>query len=192
MKNELNVMKSTKNLAIIGIAIAICVILVYTPLGMIPLPVVSLSIAHVPIIIMAIVSGPITGLIIGAIFGVLTLIKAYTMPAGFLDPCFQNPLISVLPRMLIGLVAYYGYRMFSKLNSYYAIAFGAAIGSMINTIGCLLMIYFLYAKVIIENVDTTAEFFIYGVITTYGIPEMLACVIISVIVIKSLKKVFKI
>ncbi len=199
MKNEINVSNSTKDLTIIGITLAILIIMAYTPLGMIPMTPVSWSIAHAPIIIIAIVKGPVIGLIVGALFGVMTLIKAVTMPAGPLDLLFLNPLVSILPRALIGLGAYYAYKLFSKLNSVFAIAFGAAVGSLINTVGCLGMIYLLYFNEVVKSAIAvpdspfaSVEALMWFIFTTGGLPEMIVCTVISVIVIKALKKVFRV
>jgi uncharacterized membrane protein len=46
------------------------------------------------------------GLFVGATFGILSLVQAAMSPTGALDPFFVNPLISVLPRMLIAVIAW--------------------------------------------------------------------------------------
>ena len=77
---------STRKLTVTGMMIAITMILAYTPLGIIPLQPVSATITHIPTIIIALLEGPIVGAIIGAAFGIVSLIKALTQPAGILDP----------------------------------------------------------------------------------------------------------
>ena len=46
------------------------------------------------------------GLFVGLVFGSLSLIQAAMSPSGVLDPFFVNPLVSVLPRMLIAVIAW--------------------------------------------------------------------------------------
>lgn len=88
---------------------AITVVLGLTPLGFIPLGVINATTMHIPVIVGAILEGPIVGASIGLIFGISSLIKAFTMPTP-VSFVFYNPLISVLPRVLIGIVAHYVYR----------------------------------------------------------------------------------
>lgn len=92
---------------------AITIVLGLTPLGFIPLGVMNATTMHIPVIIAAILEGPIVGAAVGLIFGVSSMVKAFTMPlpTSFV---FWNPLIAVLPRVLIGVVSYYLYAAFSS------------------------------------------------------------------------------
>ncbi len=80
---------STRKLTVTGMMIAITMILSYTPLGIIPLQPVSATIVHIPTIIIALLEGPLVGGIVGAAFGIVSMIKAITQPSGILDPCFM-------------------------------------------------------------------------------------------------------
>lgn len=92
---------------------AITIVLGLTPLGFIPLGIMNATTMHIPVIIAAILEGPIVGAAVGLIFGVSSMVKAFTMPlpTSFV---FWNPLIAVLPRILIGVVSYYLYAAFSS------------------------------------------------------------------------------
>ena len=61
---------------------------------------------HGVVIIGAILEGPVVGLGIGLIFGLFSMLQAAVAPTGVLDPLFVNPLLSVLPRLFIGPVAW--------------------------------------------------------------------------------------
>jgi uncharacterized membrane protein len=65
---------------------------------------------HVPVIIGAIIEGPVVGSIIGLLFGFFSLIQAALVPSSPLDAAFLNPLISILPRVFIGPLAWLAYR----------------------------------------------------------------------------------
>lgn len=104
-----------RKLAIIGVLGAISAVLGMTPLGFIPIGPTRATIMHIPVIIGAIMEGPIVGMMIGLIFGVFSIIQAITNPTP-VSFVFLNPLVSVLPRILIGLVAYYSYAGFKKLG----------------------------------------------------------------------------
>lgn len=106
---------STRKIALIGILSAICIVLGVTPLGFIPLGPVTYTIMHVPVIIGAIIGGPIVGAFVGLIFGLFSLLRAISTPTP-ISFVFINPLVSVLPRILIGIVSYYVYKAAQKTN----------------------------------------------------------------------------
>ena len=105
--------EKTRKLVISAMLGAITIVLGLTPLGFIPLGVMNATTMHIPVIIAAILEGPIVGAAVGLIFGVSSMVKAFTMPlpTSFV---FWNPLIAVLPRVLIGVVSYYLYAAFSN------------------------------------------------------------------------------
>lgn len=93
----------TKNLTTVGILGAIIIMLGLTPLGFIPLGVLTITSLHIPVIIAGILEGPVVGGLVGMIFGFFSLFNAMTRP-GPISFVFYNPLISILPRILIGVV----------------------------------------------------------------------------------------
>ncbi len=113
---------------------ALSIALIITPFGMIPwFAGASLTVMHVPVIIGAVLEGPVVGTVVGAIFGVSALVKSAVSPQGPIDAFFVNPLISVLPRLLIGLAAWAVYKAFrGKLPAAAAATAGIA-GSLTNS-----------------------------------------------------------
>jgi uncharacterized membrane protein len=100
---------SVRNIVVAGALSAVAILLGATRLGFIPFVLgVSITIMHVPVIIGAVLEGPVVGTIIGLLFGLFSLIWSFTAAGG--DVYFQNPLISVVPRLFIGLFAYLVYR----------------------------------------------------------------------------------
>ena len=69
---------------------------------------------HMPVIIGAILEGPVVGALIGLIFGVFSMIQAAVAPNGPIDAWFTNPLLSVLPRLFIGPVAWLVWRALKR------------------------------------------------------------------------------
>ena len=94
-------------LSIRGILIALIFLQSMVPfLGYIPLFVTSITIIHITVIVAAVVLGTKDGMLIGTIWGVMTMFRAWTMPTTPMDTLiFTNPIIAVLPRILVGLVA---------------------------------------------------------------------------------------
>lgn len=114
-------MKSKKSfdirkLTIIGVLGAISIVLGMTPLGFIPVGPTRATIMHIPVIIGAIIEGPIVGALVGLIFGLFSIYQAITAPTP-VSFVFLNPIVSVLPRILIGITAYYTYKGLNSLGS---------------------------------------------------------------------------
>ena len=96
-----------KKLTLTGAFSALVIVLGITKLGFITLgAAASITILHIPVILICMLAGLPEGLFVGATFGILSLIQAAMSPTGALDPFFVNPLISVLPRMLIAVIAW--------------------------------------------------------------------------------------
>ncbi|WP_058486498.1 ECF transporter S component [Defluviitalea phaphyphila] len=189
---------STKKLVITGMLIAISILLDATPIGTIRLPLISATIAHIPTIIGGILGGPLVGGIVGLFFGLARLIRNVTQPTSILSFALMNPLVSVIPRILVGIASYYSYYGIKKFaGEYVSIIVGGAVGSLTNTVCVLGMMYIIYAKEIVEAFSSagkvgTAKTILFGIATANGIPEMVVSVILSVIIVKALKKIYNI
>lgn len=107
---------SVRRMAIIGILGSISVILGMTPLGFIPVGPTGATIMHIPVIIGAILEGPVVGAIVGLIFGLFSVFQAVTSPTP-VSFVFLNPLVSILPRVLIGITSFYVYKAFNGLGN---------------------------------------------------------------------------
>lgn len=184
---------NTRQIAIIGMLSSISILLGVTGLGFIPIPPIKATIMHVPVIIGAILEGPIVGAMIGLIFGIFSVIQAIMVPTP-LSFIFMNPVVSVLPRVLIGITSYYIFKaMFGKFSTI-KIGIAAAVGSFTNTIGVLGLIYLLYvdkyAKTL--NISTTAaKEGILGIGIANGLPEAALSVIITISVVMAVNKLRK-
>ena len=153
-----------RKMAIIGVLAAISIMLSMTPLGFIPIGPTNATIMHIPVIIGAIVEGPLVGITVGFIFGATSLLKALTMPT-ITSFAFINPLVSILPRMLIGVIAYYVF-----VSGWIT----GVVGSLVNTVGVLGMIYILYGARYAEALGesaSAAKTLILTLGATSGIPE---------------------
>ncbi|MCR2045647.1 ECF transporter S component [Anaerosalibacter massiliensis] len=104
-----------KKIAIVGILGGISAVLGLTPLGFIPVGPTRATIMHIPVIIGAIMEGPVVGALVGLIFGLSSIFQAIMSPTP-VSFVFLNPLVSILPRVLIGIVSYYVYELFKKME----------------------------------------------------------------------------
>jgi uncharacterized membrane protein len=122
-------MLNTRRIVITGVLAAVAILLGITRLGFIPVPNVSgnATIMHVPAIIGGVLEGPLVGLLVGGIFGLFSWLQATS-------PLFANPLVSVLPRLLIGVTAAFTYMALKKTNEYIALLMAGVVGTLTNTI----------------------------------------------------------
>lgn len=165
-------------------------------LGNIPIGPLSITLIHITVIVAAIVLGPVQGMTVGGIWGMITFIRAFIWPTSPLAViCFTNPLISVLPRILVGTVAGYGFlwlkRHFSIRKS---MVMAAMAGSMTNTLLVLGQIYLFYHNQAprLYAVDVRQLLpYLLGVVGTNGIPEMLLAAVTVPLIATALLKVLK-
>lgn len=104
-----------RNIALIGVLGGVTIFLGLTPMGFIPIGPTAATIMHIPVIIGAIVGGPIVGAFVGLIFGLSSLFNAIMKPT-VVSFAFLNPLVSVVPRILIGLGTAYIYQWLKGIS----------------------------------------------------------------------------
>src|SRR5438094_8457212 len=79
---------STRDIAVAGILGALAAALGYTPLGFVafPTPAGSATAMHIPVLIAGVLGAPVVGAFVGAIFGLISLLRAGT--SAFSHPLF--------------------------------------------------------------------------------------------------------
>jgi len=184
-------MTKSKSMAVLGIFGAIIFLLAFTPLGFIPLPFVRATTVHIPVIIGAIFLGPKHGAILGFLFGVTSFLIAtfQPFPTSFVFspfvPVFGSEhgspwalLIAFVPRIFVGVVPYYVYkllqRVIGKKLKVVSLAVAGVAGSMTNTLLVMGGIFLLFSDPWTlargESVGA-AQAAITGIIVGVGIPE---------------------
>lgn len=164
---------TTRKIVLAGILGAISILLGVTKLGYIPVPTAAgnATIMHIPVIIGSVLEGWGVGTVIGAIFGVSAFIESTT-------PIFKDPIVSIIPRLFIGIFAYLTYAGLKRFNEYVAIGAAGIIGSLTNTVLVL-------AAAVIRG------YFSIGVAATVavtsGIPEAIVSLIITLAVVAAWK-----
>lgn len=192
----------------VALMAAIVIVLANTPLGMIQLPIIKATTVHIPVIIGAILLGPFAGAILGAVFGICSLISNTMAPTllSFAFSPFMSTTgipgalkaiwISVVCRILIGVAAGWLWIALEKLkvNQLIALPVVGFAGSMVNTVTVMGSIYFLFAQQYAEarEVAVTAVWgLIMGTVTASGIPEAIAAAILVLALGKVLIQVFR-
>lgn len=200
--------KDTQWMVCVALMAAIIIVLANTPLGMIQLPIIKATTVHIPVIIGAILFGPLAGGILGGVFGICSLVSN-TMAPTLLSFAFSPFLsttgfsgiakalwISVGCRILIGIVSGWLFLLLEKgkANHFFSLPLVGFSGSMVNTLFVMGSIYVLFAQQYAQakEVGATAVFgLIIGTITASGIPEAIAAAILVTAIGKTLLSFFK-
>lgn len=170
-------MKSSpiRKIVVAGVMSAISILLGATHWGFIPwFAGAALTIMHVPVIIGAVLEGPVVGLVIGFIFGLFSLIQAAIAPTGPADTWFVNPVLSILPRLFIGPFAWLVYRALEKPSRVLALILSGVAGSLTNTV-LVLAVIGLLGYLPWALIGTIA--------VTNGLPEAVVAAIITLAVV---------
>ncbi len=166
---------SVRKIVISGILGAISILLGVTRLGFIPVPTPAghATIMHIPVILGGVLEGPVVGLITGAIFGLFSFLQ----PGA---PFFADPLVSIVPRLFIGIISYLVYYSTKKINTVLACVLAGAFGSAANTVLVLGM-------ATIRGYLPTEISISIGVL--HGLPELIVAAILTVILVKGIQRI---
>lgn len=194
MNNKNRSINRTRKLVTIGTLGGISIFLGVTRLGFIPLGAFNLTIMHIPVIIGALLEGPIVGIATGLIFGLFSMYQNFVAPTSLSSFVFLNPIVAVIPRVLIGVVSYYVYKLLKNLlkNKSISIGVAAVLGSLTNSIGVLGLIYILYlepyAAAINKSTDLVGSILI-GAFLTNGLAEAVFSALIAIPLVTVLTKI---
>ena len=200
--------RDTRWLVQLALMAAIIVVLANTPLGMIQLPIIKATTIHIPVILGAILMGPLAGGILGGVFGICSMVSNTVAPV--ITSFAFSPFLSTTGlagavkaiwiclgcRILIGVVAgwlWVGLRRV-HLPEMAALPIVGFVGSMVNTVCVMGSIYLLFAQQYAEaqNVGMTAVFgLIMGTVVASGIPEAIAAAVLVAVIGNALCAVFR-
>ena len=183
----------TYPLAICAMLSAIILLLAFTPLGLIDLPLIKATILHVPVIIGAVLLGWRKGALLGGVFGLASLVKNTIAPfipvPGTDRGSIWALVICLIPRILTGItpaLVYAGVRRcFRKKNL--GVNTGAAIlagiaGALTNTVLVMGLIFLVFrqAYATLQGISVNAVLgVILGIVGANGVPESIAAAILT-------------
>lgn len=185
----------TYRIAILGILSAFIIVQTFVPfLGNIPIPPLNPTIIHITVIVAAFVLSTKDGMLVGLVWGLARMVKAYTLPASPLDLLlWTNPVIAVVPRVMVGLVAGLVFHAFLKRKQEkVGMVTAAVLGSLTNTVLVLGFIALFYGNEYATalNVDPSNLLkMLAGIIATNGIGEAVAAGLIAPFIATALMKV---
>ncbi|QCX33768.1 ECF transporter S component [Caloramator sp. E03] len=181
-KKVMTVRKMTR----VAMLAAIAIFMSLTPFGYIRLtPSLKVTFMHIPVIIAAITDGIAGGIIVGLIFGLSSLVNNLST---IFAPIFINPMISIFPRIMIGVFSALTYKKTKN------VAITAIVGTATNTILVLSMIYVFAAKTFASiskvAIGSLGKILI-GIALTNGTLEVIVAAIIVTAITKALDKIIR-
>lgn len=198
----------TQKMVLTAAFAAIIIIMANVPfLGFIRLGVVSATTLHIPVIIGAILMGPGSGAILGFVFGLNSFLQATFNPnltsfcfspfysVGDFHGNFFSLIVCFVPRILIGIVAYFVFAGIMKLlkgkrrmKETIALPIAGVLGSMTNTIFVMGGIYLFFGKQYMAATEIVGSLFaaIMAIVVGNGVPEAIVCAILVTLIGKAL------
>lgn len=199
--------KDTRWMVSVALMAAIVILLANTPLGMIQLPIIKATTVHIPVIIGAVLLGPSAGAILGAVFGICSMISNTTAPTLLsfaFSPFLAEDLLGIVKalwiavgcRIMIGVVAGWVWIGLQKLkvSPWVALPLTGFIGSMTNTVFVMGSIYLLLASQYASAKEVALDAvwgLIMATVTASGIPEAIAAAVLVTALGKALLVFFR-
>lgn len=189
----------TRKLALTALFVAFILLLGFTPLGMIPLPWIKVSILSIPVSVGTLILGLPSGLVLGAMFGTVSVLSAFgivgTPSALAATLVSASPILAILlsyvPRLLIPVFVYETHRLATRKNaqSKRAVSYAAAAGSLCNTVFYLGLMLLFYTLCGLNNSSVLAAIGGTGLIA--GASEAIVAVLIVTPVTLAIRKIQK-
>lgn len=204
---------STMSMVQVAIFGAIICIMAFTPfLGYIPLGFTRATIIHIPVIIASLLMGPKKGGVLGFLFGLTSFINNTINPTatsfvftpfysvGEISGGIGSIIICFIPRILVGIVPYFVYKLVLRLSSDMTRSRGVSniglilagiSGALVNTILVMNLIYLFYGDAYIkasEKAVSLGYMVILSIIGINGVPEAIVAGILTLCIGKVLLK----
>ncbi len=170
---------------------ALIVVMTFTPyLGYITVGPIEITTLHIVVIFAAAVLGEGYGAVVGGVWGLTCIMRAFQF--GIIP--FQNPMVSLVPRILVGLMAGLVFHLLSKTKCPKPVSLGisAVAGTLTNTVLVLSFLkLFKGFEVIFGEEAKVLNTIIGTLIGTNGLLELGAAVIIVPTLYMATQKYFK-
>ena len=186
----MNRRQSIQRITRLGILMGLIILMTFIPnIGYIQTGLFSITTIHIPVLIGAALMGPIGGLVLGLTWGLTSYFYALTL--GTIEAMiFLNLMVSIVPRVLVGLIVSYTTLALDKVNMKEVLKYGlvAGIGTLSNTVLVLSSI-FIFASEGVLSFNQAFSTIITIIISTNGLLELFAAVIIVPAVVKAIRKI---
>lgn len=190
-----SIFSETRKLTFLGVMLALTIVFV----ALTAVPTASATMAFlifIPTIVTSIVMGPKAGALMGFLAGATTMLRAILAPLSPFDAFFINPLISILPRIFIGITPFLIYKLIKGLiknetGDKLAILLAGAAGAITNTALVMTMLYIIYAQQVVDMIGVGFKIFLISIITTNALIEAVVAAILTVPAVIAYRKISK-
>lgn len=186
--------QKTRRLAQVSILIAVVLVQNFVPLvGYVPVGPLSLTLIHVTVLIGAVAFGWKSGALVGLAWGLITWVRAFIAPTSPLAVIVMvNPLISVLPRVLLGIVGGMAFALLVRhCSARSAAVIAAGLGALTNTVlvlGQIALFYGQQSQALYHlNISALVPYLL-GVAATNGVGELIIASVIVPLVAVPLRR----
>ena len=203
MKNR---KKDTRWLVSVALLAAIIIVMANTPLGFIPLPITKATTTHIPVILGAILLGPLAGAILGGVFGICSIVVNTFTPgltafafSPFMSTTGLSGAVKALwvalgCRILLGVVAGWLWIALKKVrvSDWLALPVTGFVCTILHTLMVIGSIFFLFTQQYAQARNVAMEAvsgLILATVTGNGIPEALLAMVLVTAIGKALLRV---
>jgi uncharacterized membrane protein len=188
VNQQQNIRILTVNAMFIALIVSIGLVFGFVPF----LFVFPITILHIPVLVGAALLNLRSSVIFGLTFGIMSWFVSLTSPlVGPTALIFNNPLISIFPRILFGLSTGILFLLIKKMNQkfiYIGYALSSLIATLLHTVFVLTMIWVFESANLITIFNNLFQF-ILVIIGTNGIIEAALAAILVPILVLALKQV---
>lgn len=194
--------RDTRWLVLLALFVAIEIFLNVTGIGLIPLPLIKASTLHIPVIVGAVLMGPLAGGVLGGVFGLCSIWSNSTAPTALsfaFSPFLATSAAGAVKtiwiafgcRVLIGVVAGWLWIILKKLrvNDLVALPVVGVAGALTNTGLVMTSIYLLLSPEFAAAKNIAMEAVLGGVmaiVAANGVPEAIAAAVLVTAIGKAL------
>ncbi len=185
----------TRRLTMFAMFLTLELLLIFTPLGFVPLGAINATTLHIPVILAGILMGPLEGAGLGLVFGLSSLIRNTVAPnltsfvfspfvtVGAFSGNAWSIWVAIGPRILLGLLAALIFRLLHKYLKLGTLAAGisAGLSTFLHTIMVMGSIYFLFGQeyAAAQNMTQAALLGLIGtVISVNGVAELILAAVV--------------
>ena len=189
MKTNVKKMFNVRQLTILGLMTALVMIFSFTPIGSIPVGPLVITLNVIPVAIAAVTCGPVGGAIIGGVFGLFSFLQCIGVgvPSGMGAALFSiNPFFAFvqrfIPRVLVGIIAGYSFKITKKLsNNYVGGAVAGFMTAFSNTLLFMTTLVLLFGRTDYMEKLMKGKNVIWFIITFVGVNALVEMLVATVV-----------